>query len=94
MSFLAALGSFLGSILKYILPELIDEWQKPRDVKVAGYSKELKKSQDKSIESQMLPYGRCPQCNAPGVSRERRPNGNDVCRNGHSYPAKEAVYGS
>lgn len=30
-------------------------------------------------------YGFCPTCFAPGESRERRPNGNDRCANGHTY---------
>ena len=37
-----------------------------------------------------LPYGTCPQCGSPGVSRERRPNGNDKCEKGHSYPSSTA----
>jgi hypothetical protein len=37
------------------------------------------------------PYGHCPQCGAPGVSRERRPGGNDACANGHAYPSASAV---
>lgn len=37
------------------------------------------------------PYGYCPLCGAVGVSRERRPNGNDKCANGHTYPSLEAV---
>ena len=36
-------------------------------------------------------YGNCPECGKPGVSRERRPNGNDVCENGHIYPSKTAI---
>lgn len=39
------------------------------------------------------PYGRCPHCGAAGVSRERRPNGNDRCQNGHVYPSAAAVKG-
>jgi len=38
----------------------------------------------------MTAYGFCPKCGAPGVSRERRPNGNDICRTGHEYPSREA----
>lgn len=34
-----------------------------------------------------LPYGTCPKCGSPGVSRERRPNGNDKCERGHLYPS-------
>jgi hypothetical protein len=31
--------------------------------------------------------GYCPICG--GVIRERRPNGNDRCGNGHNYPSAE-----
>lgn len=37
-----------------------------------------------------LGYGFCPRCNAPGVSRERRPDGNDTCARGHTYKSTEA----
>lgn|GEM_PF-5456159 len=37
-------------------------------------------------------YGKCPECGADGVSRERRPNGNDTCANGHVYPSISAVH--
>jgi hypothetical protein len=36
-------------------------------------------------------YGNCPRCGSPGVARERRPNGNDKCSKGHTYPSREAV---
>ena len=36
-------------------------------------------------------YGKCPICGANGKSRERRPNGNDRCENGHTYPSRNAV---
>jgi hypothetical protein len=36
-------------------------------------------------------YGFCPQCGGEGLWRERRPNGDDGCVNGHVYPSKEAV---
>lgn len=35
-------------------------------------------------------YGYCPICGAPGVMRERRPNGNDTCKNRHTYPSRAA----
>lgn len=38
-----------------------------------------------------IPYGLCPFCGAPGVTRERRPNGNDTCAHGHTYPSKDSV---
>ena len=37
------------------------------------------------------PFGYCPTCGAPSVSRERRPNGNDRCKKGHAYPSVKAV---
>jgi len=37
------------------------------------------------------PYGFCPQCGAPGVSRERSPNGKTRCQSGHVYPSRDAV---
>ena len=43
-------------------------------------------------ENATLPYGRCPHCHRPGKMRERRPNGNDICENGHEYPSKDAVH--
>lgn len=36
-------------------------------------------------------YGRCPECLGIGVSRERRPDGNDTCANGHMYPSRDAI---
>lgn len=38
-------------------------------------------------------YGFCPICNYHIVSRERRIDGNDTCRNGHKFPSKDAVPG-
>lgn len=37
------------------------------------------------------PYGYCPVCHAPGELRERRPDSNDTCANGHTYPSRNAV---
>jgi len=36
-------------------------------------------------------YGYCPECGEKGVMRERRPNGNDKCANGHTYPSSKAT---
>jgi hypothetical protein len=36
-------------------------------------------------------YGFCPQCGAKGKKRERRPNGDDTCENGHVYPSLKAA---
>lgn len=35
-------------------------------------------------------YGTCPKCGEPGVSTEKRRNGNSRCANGHTFP-REAV---
>jgi hypothetical protein len=37
------------------------------------------------------PYGYCPTCGARGARRERCPNGNDHCENGHAYPSRDAL---
>ena len=36
-------------------------------------------------------FGFCPICGAPGIMRERRPNGNDICENKHTYPSASAT---
>lgn len=35
-----------------------------------------------------MPYGYCPHCHGVATKRERRPNGNDTCENGHVYPSR------
>jgi hypothetical protein len=37
-------------------------------------------------------YGYCPECGAKGVMRERRPDGNDKCANGHTYQSCKATH--
>jgi hypothetical protein len=48
----------------------------------------------KELESQepVAVYGYCPECGAKGVQRERRPNGNDKCANGHTYQSCKATH--
>lgn len=36
-------------------------------------------------------YGFCPVCGAPGEMRERRPDGDDECKNGHRYKSTSAL---
>jgi hypothetical protein len=45
------------------------------------------------LESQepVAVYGYCPECGAKGVMRERRPDGNDKCANGHTYQSCKAI---
>lgn len=40
------------------------------------------------LEGKLSPYGYCPHCLKPGVSRERRTDGNDACESGHVYPSR------
>jgi hypothetical protein len=46
----------------------------------------------KSERIQVVNYGYCPICKAPGKSRERGINGNDVCENGHKYPSADSMF--
>lgn len=36
-------------------------------------------------------FGYCPHCDQPSISREKRPNGNDECKNGHRYPTTASI---
>ncbi len=38
-----------------------------------------------------MSYGYCPRCGLEGITRERRPNGNDSCVNGHTYLSRDAI---
>ena len=51
-SILSAIGAFFGQILKFILPVLIKQGKKPRDVKPAGYDKCLQENINESIEKE------------------------------------------
>lgn len=44
-----------------------------------------------TLEEPKAVLGYCPLCGALGMSRERRPNGNDQCEHGHTYPSKYAL---
>jgi hypothetical protein len=43
------------------------------------------------VATKANPYGYCPVCGAPGVRRERRPDGNDECASGHRYASAKAL---
>jgi hypothetical protein len=38
-----------------------------------------------------MKFGYCPHCGAPGVNRERRPDGYDTCKDGHKYLTRHAL---
>jgi hypothetical protein len=44
-----------------------------------------------AIQAAIDGYGHCPHCGASVKDRERRPDGNDTCANGHIYPSKSSV---
>ena len=53
--------------------------------------KEKFSNQEISIDKKGSVYGYCPFCGAPGITRERCPNGNDTCENGHKYLSSTAL---
>lgn len=50
---------------------------------------EIRETADK-LTGALPKLGYCPHCGAAGVQREKRPNGNDTCENGHVYPSRAA----
>ena len=50
---LSAIGAFLGAILKAILPDIMKQGRKPRDVTSAGYDEDLQDDINSSIEEQI-----------------------------------------
>ena len=61
---------------------------------MTGYESKRAAAQDKLAQPAQEPvavYGYCPECGAKGVMRERRPNGNDKCANGHTYPSNTST---
>jgi hypothetical protein len=47
--------------------------------------------QCKAVQEPVGVYGHCPICGAKGVTRERRPDGDDRCANGHTYKSMHAT---
>jgi hypothetical protein len=41
--------------------------------------------------TEMNGYGRCPHCGAMVMERERRPDGNDTCQEGHVFPSASTL---
>ncbi len=50
MTILKAIASFIGEILRSILPAIFKETKKPREIKTIGQDKELQNDINKSIE--------------------------------------------
>ncbi len=49
--------------------------------------RQLENTPIKSVQD-VAPYGYCPTCSDIVLRRERRPDGNDTCKNGHVYPSR------
>lgn len=45
----------------------------------------------KMADAMLKPYGWCPTCGAPGVSRERSVDGDTICLNGHKTKSTEML---
>ena len=83
------------------LKQWADDISKAYDILAWGHSeraaeilKNTKVSIYKALAQTQEPvavYGYCPECGAKGVMRERRPNGNDKCANGHTYPSSTST---
>ena len=61
---------------------------------MTGYESKRAAAQEKLAQPAQEPvavYGYCPECGAKSVMRERRPNGNDKCANGHTYPSNTST---
>lgn len=68
--------------------------QEPWCMKMNGCKTKCEDCPDEPPQTEQEPvavYGYCPECNAKGVMRERRPNGNDKCANGHTYPSSKST---
>ena len=53
MRIAALIAEFIGRILKWVLPDLLKQGRKAREVKSAGYDKELESDINKTIEDQI-----------------------------------------
>lgn len=51
----------------------------------------LQSALDAGGDAPKAAYGYCPVCGSPGEMRERRPNGDDMCGNGHRYTSRAAL---
>ena len=60
-------------------------------IKASDHHQAIKEALAQPEQEPVAVYGYCPQCGAKGVMRERRPNGNDKCANGHTYPSNTST---
>lgn len=84
-------GDWMGCVLVYADDADWQLWEWSR-VEVRYFSHWLPTGLTRPAAPDSV-YGHCPTCGAPGITRERRPNGNDKCANGHTYPSSTAAHG-
>src|SRR5690606_8674226 len=65
--------------------------QADQDVRAVDRVFDVQARRWRFVENAESVYGYCPICGRPGISRERRPNGNDRCEASHVYPSRDAV---
>ena len=53
MRIAALIAEFIGRILKWVLPDILKQGRKAREVKSAGFDKELEDDINKTIEDQI-----------------------------------------
>jgi hypothetical protein len=51
----------------------------------------IKQARSAPVQEPVGVYGHCPVCGAKGITRERRPGGDDRCANGHTYKSIHAT---
>ena len=61
------------------------------EMKIAPFTIKYEEALAQPEQEPVAVYGYCPECGAKGVMRERRPNGNDKCANGHTYPSSTST---
>lgn len=61
------------------------------DVDAAGRALTAIQRSLSNFDESSEPYGTCPHCSSPVVTRERRPGGNDECQKGHVYPSAATI---
>ena len=84
-------GDWYINQLEMIVYSVDDDGTHENRAKVQKAVTAIKKYMAQPEQEPVAVYGYCPQCGAKGVMRERRPNGNDKCANGHTYPSSTST---
>ena len=79
--------------LRLALEALKNSWTEPNNEQYE-IEKEAIVAIKAALEAKDEPvaiYGYCPVCGAKGTSRERHPDGNTTCVNGHKYKSRDTL---